>query len=222
MSQELTFAQGDVSVQADFAAPAFDFLSAAPDLYGQLWTRLSPHGLRPADMRFEAGGGNLGELQVRCFLLGFGVTASISVERADVRADLARVSVEQAADIVVGTLETVRPRVKTGFAAYTVSVAVHGLLKGATPETFIGQFTRRVPDGLGPLVGSAVIFYFGAEAERITSFVTLDLSASVQGGVFVRTQAVWDASKVEPQGLPDLARAHTIGTLGALGLTLVR
>jgi len=100
-----------------------------------------------------------------------------------------------------------------------VSQEVHGLLTGDSDrQAFLSQFTSSALSNFGPALGAGAVFYFGADDARLASSVTLDFSRLVEGGVFIKTVALYDSSKVAPTDLQALARSRFVDLLRKGGL----
>jgi hypothetical protein len=220
MSLPFEVTQGTVSVQADFAEPAFHLFQDSPALYSALFGRLSRHGLRPADMKVEFGDSTLGDFHLRCFLYAFAVTIRVRIERVEILCDATKLDRDKMGEVIVDALEAVRSRLPDpSLKAYTVDSAVHGSVKDKKAADFVSQLTKE-PLKVGPPIGAGCIFYYGPDSGRLSSSVALDLSGYIKDGVFLRVYAVWDGKGVEPSAVPSLASTYFETVLSTLGLTL--
>jgi hypothetical protein len=104
------------------------------------------------------------------------------------------------------------------YRAFTLNVGMHGTLEGGSVKKYISNFVKNVPDGLGPSAGNGAVMYFGPMGQRLLCSVILDRSTIVSDGLFCRTYVVWDATKVEIEGLPELANRFVRETLSQVGL----
>jgi len=110
------------------------------------------------------------------------------------------------ADIAAGTIESmakVYPNLV--LTSHILSLSLHGHLVGGTFTDFIKSFAGSPPEGMNPLIGQGVVFYFGPEAARLSTSVVLDASGAVQGGLFVKLQAGYDGQRVGAHELKDVA-----------------
>jgi len=99
-----------------------------------------------------------------------------------------------------------------------MGVGIHGRLEGESVKDYLSRFVRNIPTGLGPPIGNGGVVYFGADEDRLLSTVTVDMSALLPDGLFVRTQVVWDANKVEIPSIPMRAVSFVRHALERLGL----
>jgi len=222
----LTFkvALADLGFQSDFAEPAFDMFRDAWGLQRQLFARMTKHGVRLSDIRAERGSGSLGDIHIVCFLFNFSVTVRIRLDRIEILCfDLSRVDSEKLNEAAIDALEAVTNHMAgPTFKTHTLWQGLHGTLEGASTQEFISKFVSKGPENFGRSIGSGVVFYYGPERERITSSITLDLSAVIAGGLYLRPQVVWDAQKVGVRDLPGMAEKHVREVLSHLGLTQER
>lgn len=212
--------QGDFVFQADFAAPIFELFNDAA-LQRQIFSRFTRHGLRLVDIKAERGAGSLGEVHLHCWFFNFSAALRIWLERVEINCfDVTRVNTPKLKDLITDVLETAPALFKVPFKTYAMALGLHGLLEGVAPKDFLSKFVTKVPNTLGPLLASGSVFYYGAKAERLLSSLTIDLSAAVREGIFVRIQATWDAEKVGSGALTGLAENHVQEALNQLGLRL--
>lgn len=216
--------QSDLAFEASFATPAFDLFRNPEGLHRSLHEKLSPYGLRLSDMKYERGT-TLADVRLVCFLHSFSWTANVRAEQVDLQCfDLREAHRQEVKSVAVSLVEAVTSQVRsTAVRTYTLSLALHGTLSGLDTPSFLVRFTRNAPD-LGPLLGSGAVFYFGALAEDgvLTSAVTMDRSAIVPDGLFLRFHSVWDASVVPVGALPDAVERHVARAVAALGLEAPR
>lgn len=221
MALAFKVAQHDLGFQADFSTPMFELFRDSWGLQGQLFTRLSRHGVRLTDIRPDRGNQSLGDYSLLCYLFNFLVTVRIRLERVEIMCvDLSRVDGTKLNEAGVDVLEAVKAHVPgISFKAYTLAMGLHGTLDGMSAQEFLSRFVTVAPKNLGPPIGSGVVFYYGPEGERLLSSVTVDLSALISGGLYIRAQVVWDGSKVAIQALPAMGDKHVREVLAQLGLT---
>jgi len=212
--------QGDLNFQAEFQEPAFELLRDPIGVQRQLFTRLSRHGVRLVDVRLDRGNGSLGDHSFLCYLFNFAVSVRVGLGGMEIICfDLARVDTNKLGESGVDALGAIKEHAPSvSFKAYTLSVGLHGKLDECPAQEFLSKYAANVPGGLGPRIGNGAVFYYGASASRLMTSVTLDLSASITDGLFVRTQVVWDASKVGIETIPQLSDSHVKEVLGHLDL----
>lgn len=222
MSVAFKSSQGDLIFQSDFAEPAFGLFRDSWLFYGRLYSRLSTHGLRLADMKPERGNGSLGDFHLACSFVNFAVTVRVRLDRAEVQClDVTRVDAKSLNGIAIGTLETIKGHIPNlAFRSHTLAVGLHGQLEGVPTREFLSGFVKGSLKDLGPSLGSGIVFYHGAQADQTLSAVTLDQSGIIAGGLFIRIHVVWDGGAVTPDALPTVAEKHVRGVFAQLGLTL--
>jgi len=76
------------------------------------------------------------------------------------------------ADIVLTALRAVNEHHPVTYKAYKLNVNFHGTVEGQSTREYLSRFTTPRPQDLGPPIGSGAVFYYGPEADRVTSFVT--------------------------------------------------
>jgi hypothetical protein len=106
------------------------------------------------------------------------------------------------------------------YRAYTLNVGMHGSLESGSVKKYISNFIKNVPEGLGPSAGNGAVLYFGPTGERLLCSVIIDRSTILPDGLFCRTYVVWDATKVDIEGLPELANRFVRETVSQMGLEL--
>jgi hypothetical protein len=223
MSSPIKMVQGDLVFQADLTQPAFSLLQSSSKLYQALFAALSRYGLRLGDMKPEQGSGTLGDLHLQCSFYNFTTSLRVRLERIELTCfDLTRVERGQLEEVTVSALEALSQSLSpdVSFKTYSLGISLHGLLAEGEVKDFLGRFVTAIPKDLGPSLGAGCIFYFGAEAERVTSSLAMDLSAVVENGLFLRLQVVWDAEKVEIKAIPTVASQHIENALAQVGLVL--
>ena len=219
---KLEVARGDATLEAGFTEPRFDLLGNPADLLRDVFKRLQPHGPRLADVRVERGTGSVSDFHVSCYLFNYSMTIRIRVERVEIVCpDLRQEHLVRFKAVIVDTLEAVKDHLTdVAFRAFSLAVGLHGTLEGQAAREYLRQFVSNAPKDLGPPAGSGAVFYFGADADRLLSSLTVDMSAVVPDAVYVRTQAMWDATRVSIESLPVLADRFVRDGLGRLGLEL--
>jgi hypothetical protein len=214
--------QGDIAIQAEFAEPMFEIFRDAWPFYRRLHSALTPFGLRLADIRPERGSGNLADAHLALTLFSFTTTVRIRADKVEINCvDTGRVDQKSLENAVVQILQTVKNHA-TGlqYRNYSIAIGVHGTVLGTDTKAFLSQFVKAASLDLGPQLAVGGVMYHGPEGDRLLSAVTLDLSAVVSGGLFLRAYAIWNGQGFEPTGLPLVANKYWGDVLEKLGLSL--
>ncbi|MBI4482809.1 MAG: hypothetical protein HY652_07965 [Acidobacteria bacterium] len=171
-------------------------------------------------MKLESGGGSLAEVQLTCSLLAYSAIVRVRLDMAETHfLNVLSVTEEQIADVVVGVLEAVKLHAPTAlFKLYTFAIGLHGVIEGVRARDLLSTYTKAPDDELGNLDGSGAVFYYGETNERTRAAVTVDLSAVIENGLFVRPTVVRDASRVAIRSLPSLGAAFMDQALKQLRL----
>ncbi len=213
--------RGEVLLRAAFPQPAFNLMSDLPGLCEHLFSAFFPYGVQLGNMRIEQGTGGLGEVQFNCYLLNFGAAVRLRLDWAEVQSlDVLRVTQKQVHEISNALLSAVKQQAPgVSFQSYSVSVGYHGMAEGVlTAREFVAQFTKSPPQAPGPLLGSGAVFYYGAHGERVTSSLTIDLSAAQQDALYLKAEAVWDAAKLSIPELQGKGLEYVRSALASVGL----
>jgi len=219
---KLEVVRGDLTFEAGFARPEFELLRDPAGLLRNVFKRLEPYGLRLPDLRVERGAGSVGDSHVLCYLFNYLMVARIRIERLEVVcSDLPRAHLEKFKPAIVDTLGAVKDHLPAvQFRAFALTVGLHGTFEGQSARGYLAQFVSNNPKGLGPPAGSGTVFYYGPEGDRLLCSLTVDVSAGVPDAVYVRTHAMWDATRVNIESLPALADGFVREGLDRLGLEL--
>jgi hypothetical protein len=206
--------------EAGFPKPEFTLFRDGGALLDQLYRRLEPHGLRLADIRFERGTG--ADQHFLIYLFNYWMTVRIRVERIEVTcSELPQDLVEKFKAAILDVLRAVREhKADLSFRAFAVAVGFHAKLEGQPVRNYLAQFVTNAPQDLGASTGSGVVFYFGAEGDRLLSSITADLSLVVPDGLFVRVHGLWDAGRVAPESIARVADAFVRQALESIHLQL--
>lgn len=206
-------------LQGHFLSPVFDLFKDLPALSSHLFHTLGPHyNLRLTDMRFETGAGSLGDVFLR---LSWPTLAEVRffLDRVEVESSYLPFLRLQGRDLVGDVLIAVAeylPNAK--FRTYSVTQEIHGGLVGQPRHEFLARFAPSVPEGFGPALGAGIVFYFGEEANHLFASFTLDFSRVVEGGVFVQSVVLYDASRVSGGELQALSRSEFDSLFDRIGL----
>ena len=209
-----------MSVQAQLTEPAFDLLAAPYLLYSSLLEGLSPLGLQLSDIRVETGDGTITGVNVNFWMLDYGVLTRIRVDSIESHCPrLDKVPEDRVAQIFAAAVEAVtRASSRVAVANYGTTIAVHGQPQGLDVGEYLRRYCAEIPQGLGNPVGTGTLFYFGPERNHISTALTLDLSAQVKDGLFMRWYTVWETSSVELANFHRMIRERYIQVLATLGL----
>jgi hypothetical protein len=181
--------KADLSLEAGFTQPEFGLFRDTQGLLHQLYRVLEPHGIRLTDIRIERGAGNVADFHLLCYLFDSMMTLRVRVDRMEVYcSQLPQDYLERFGSAMVNALGALRGHVPAlGYRAHAFAISLHGLLEGVTAKEYVARFATNIPAGLGPSVGSGTVMYFGPEGERTFAGLTVDLSALVANGLYVRT-----------------------------------
>lgn len=208
--------------EAGFPKPEFGLFRDGAALLDRLYQSLEPYGLRLTDIRAERGAGHVGDQHMLLYLFNYVMTVRVRVERIEVVcSDLRPEHVETFKAAILDVLRAVKDfKPDLSFRAFALAVGLHATLAGTRVRDYLARFVANAPDNLGPSTGSGVVFYFGAEGDRLLSTVTADVSAVVPDGLFVRVHGVWDGGSVSPDTLAGIADAFVRRALEGVELQL--
>ncbi|MBI2160204.1 MAG: hypothetical protein HYU25_07500 [Candidatus Rokubacteria bacterium] len=220
MPLKLNVAKADLSVESGFAQPEFGLFRDTPKFLQHLFTRLQPHAPQLQNLKIERGNNSIAEFHVVCHLYNFRVGVRVFTEKVGVVCiDVQENEVERFETVIVDALSAVKEhQPAVAFRTHTMGVMLHGTLQDKSARDYLATFVKNVPSGLGPHTGNGAVIYFGAQEDRILSSITMDLSALVPDGLFLRPYVVWDANKIEVAALPARATAFVRQALDAFGL----
>jgi hypothetical protein len=211
----------DYTCEARYQQPELDIFRDNAALAAHMYNAMRTHGITLADIKIELGDGSLGDLHLFCKLFDFGLTVRIRPDRVDIVG--AGVNTEEQANTyaaaAVDALTAIQKLIKSGYGTYTIQVNLHGPVEGDL-KAFLAQFIAKTP-AIGPVTGNAVGYYYGPSEDRLSSGVIADLSGVVPGGLYVRVQGVWDATRVQKvQDLPSRINAYVRDALTALDVSV--
>lgn len=220
MPIKFNVAKADLGLDSVFAKPQFGLFRDVAGLMQHLFGRLESHGLRLQDLKIERGTGSVADYHVLCHLYNFLMAVRVRTEKVEINwLEAPENLVERFGIATVETLSAVRAHLPgAAFRAHTMGVGMHGSLEGEPLKEYLSRFVKNIPNGLGSQIGNGAVFYFGAEEDRIISTVTVDMSAVVTDGLFVRIYVIWDGEKVDVASLPTRASAFVRNALDRVGL----
>ena len=216
---KFVISSADVTIEAGYQQPAFGLFRDEAGLFARLVSRLSRYGLKLSDMKIERGNGSFGDLHLFCHLLDYLLTVRIRLDRSEIYCSL--LTEENKKGVIaaaVETLDCLRESVDGQYRAYAISLNVHGLLENTSAKTFLSGLIAAPPTAAGPVTGNAVAYYFSPAQDRLASSLTFDVSAITPDGLYVRPQAVWDASRFTPEQVAERAEGFVRNMLGSFGL----
>jgi hypothetical protein len=195
LTTEFEVRHADFSSQSLFAEPAFDLFRDPSTLHGELYRRLATHGLRLNELKWDSP--NVGDTRLFFYLLSYGVTVQLFVDRLELQApDALRLESTALQAAISALFAAIAAAKGPAVRSHAVTINSHGVLSPTGTKEFIDQFAIRTPEGLSPPIGTAVVFYFGPANEFQMSSVTFDRSATVPEGLFFRVYCLWEASRV--------------------------
>jgi hypothetical protein len=216
----LNVSRADFTLEAVYQRPAFGTFRDGLAMPSRLFEALERHGLKLNDIKLERGNGSFGDYHVFCQLFDFRMTVRVRLERVEIiGVQLTDDNVKDFAAASVDALTAVREHLSSDYRAYGFSLNLHGTLDGLDVTTYLAQFVTKKPM-FGPVSGVAVAYYFGPSDDRLMATITLDVSALVPGGIYVRPQATWDGSRVTPDLLPSRGEDFVRLALAAIDLEL--
>lgn len=220
MSQPFRIAQGDIIAVGTFANPAFAAFRDTTPLVKTMYDTLEPFGLRLADMKMERGNGSLADVHLLCSLFNIAMSIRVLVDRVEVLCfDTLRLSQQQFVDVARSTFDALIENVANKrYKSYALTVNFHGTVEGTATGEYLSKIAGTAPRKLGPHHASGVVFYYGPEADRLASFLSVDLSGMRADAVYVRAHVVWDALKVSLVDLPTVAEKFLRSAFEGLGL----
>ncbi|MGI8784226.1 MAG: hypothetical protein ACR2L2_11330 [Acidobacteriota bacterium] len=213
---------GDLQVRAPFAEPAFGLFQDFPGLCQRLYGALASYGVALGDMKFEGSAGSLGDVHLAVTVLRASAVLRVRLDYVELQCFNVRNADEKdLAEVFVQTSQVVADHSPVAAAVtYSLAVGLHGSLDGVPTSNFIQRFVTAQGLPLGPPSGVGAVLYFGPHDSRLGASVTLDLSAMVPDGLFLRSNAIWKASSVDARALPAKGREFFDQVTTELGLTV--
>jgi hypothetical protein len=209
----------DYTCEARYQQPELGIFRDGAGLSTHIFTALRAHGVTLDDLKIERGDGTLGQLHIFCKLFDFGLTIRTRPDRVDIVGVF--VNSQEKADkfsaAAVDALTAIEKLIKGGYSTYTIQVHLHGTVSEGDTRTFLAQFSSKTPNA-GPITGNAIAYYYGPAEERLSSGITVDFSLVFPGGLYVRVQGLWDATRVTVQALPVRINTYVQEALTALNL----
>jgi len=212
--------QSEASFEARFAFPAFALTALVPSLHQNMLLSLGKYGLTLDDIRVEGGLPNLSGVNTIYSLSTLNAFVRIWLNRLEIFfGDLARTSEEQILEITEIALDNMQRIVQDlHIETYTATLNMHGTLPDTEISQFFTQYVPNVPEGLGMVVGRGVVYYFGPEAERLSSSLLIDMSTVISEALYVRASAVFDGTKLPRNHGLSVAREYVFKMLAGIRL----
>lgn len=214
---------GEIGIQTHFLTPIFGLLDPpASRVHSAFFGCLSKFGITTDDVKIGQGVPNLSEASLSYHLLNFNGMVKLSLDKMEVIFfDTTRLSKEQMTD-VFDRVSTCLAKFAQDLAIreYSVNISLHGVLEGKSLVDFWREFLPQVPQGLGPVTGQGVVFYYGRHDNTLGSSLVIDMSARISGGVYIKTSMNFDGTVVSAKTLPKITEDAFDLLTGNLGLTL--
>jgi len=214
--------QSDLVVEAVYARSAFNMLQPGEtSLHANIAENLSEFCEITADnVRINTDISKLSNANVTYDLASLNAMAQIDLERIQLAFfDLKSATREKVTGVTLALIQAVRESIPgIELATYSVTLAAHGVVEDVSPSEFTGRYASNPPEGLGPVLGSAVQYNFGGDENIKNSSLSVDVSMSHSNAAYVRMMVNFDAQRIELASLPDVAENRVTRMLHALGL----
>jgi hypothetical protein len=219
MAVEFRTERGDLHFQATFSRPMFALWRSSDQLFELLFRALSKHGLQLNDLKW-AQSTAVGDVQLNFYLFNYAAAVRIRIDRVEIEVfNSLGVDEEHLQDAATALINALKAHnAELSLVAYVVAVGYHGRLASGSSKDFTRALTAAAPEAAGPSTGAGVVFYYGPSEDRVSSAVTIDLSAVLPEALFFRVQMVWDASRVEIGNLAVRTRQYGERVFEAFGL----
>ena len=212
MRQLFAIQRAGMTYQFSFTQPAFGLFRDLPALLSELFSALGQDGFSPSSTRFSEAA-TLGDIHLQCDLPG--ATIKVFIDRVD----LSTTTGTYRRGIATSAIEAVsRYLKKLEFSAFAASCYAHGTLAKTPASDFLRRFVGEPPKGREQVVGSATVFYFGADGPSLTSSLTLEMSTQISGGLFIQEHVVYDPSKIAASEVEASFHGHIEEVLTQLDL----
>ena len=222
MAVEFRTERGDLHFQATFSKPMFALWRSPDQLFDLLFEALSKHGLQLSDLKWGQPTA-VADVQLNFSLFNYAAAVRIRIDRVEIDVfNSLGVNQEQLQDAATALINALKAHnADLSLVAYVVAVGCHGRLASGSSKDFTRAFAAGAPEAAGPSTGAGAVFYYGPSEDRVSSAVTIDLSAVLPEALFFRVQMVWDAARVEIGTLAVRSRQYGERVFEAFGLTPV-
>ncbi len=210
----------DALFAAHYIFPAFALINTAPSLHQNMLRNLRQYGLTIQEIRIEGGHPNLADAHVTYSFNALNMLITVWLERVEVLcSDLRRARQEQVLEMAMAALESLHSTVpELQIETYTATLNLHGIPSDTESAQFITPYVHSAPEGLGTVLGSGVVYYFGPEAERRSASLVMDMSAVIPEAVFIKMSVVFDGTKLTREQIPSAIRDYLSQMLTSLHL----
>jgi hypothetical protein len=218
----LNVSRSELLYQGVIKDPSITRLASGLHLFDTLLDRLSKYGAKPPDIRIEAPGPALTDLNLVCYLTSLSASVRIHLNRIDVLFQDARLlgGPDLAGRIVLDSLDATLEAIQDiVIDSHAITLTCHASLEQAALDNLFSQYVH-VPQGTDPILNRGVGYYFGPSGKRKESSLVLDKSVLIPGGLFLKVACVLDGSTVSLQELVTTARDSVEGLLRHFGLEL--
>ena len=210
---------GEISIQVEFDQPTFSLFSNTLDLGRALFVRLSPLGMKLADLKLTAGAAHA-DMHVTAFLYNFSAELNVRPDRIEIRSfdPTKRRDAFAALDTATGAVLEVMTDAKA--KSCTSVTALHGDLVDMAIRDFIARYVTTAPAELGAPLNAGVVFYFEPNDGRLMASINLEPSVNVQDGLYLRTTNIWNISNGDLHDLAAREEDVVAKTFAVFGLEL--
>ena len=220
MTTRFDVSRADFTLEAVYQRPAFGAFRDGLAMPARLFEALERHGLKLGDVKLERGDGSLADYRVSCQLFDFRMTVRVRLERVEiVSVQVTDENVKPFSTACVDALTAVHEHLGSDYRVYELSSNLHGTLDGLEVKDYLARFVTKRPT-IGSVSGVGVAYYFGPSDDWLVAAMTLDVSALVPGGLYVRPQVTWDGRGVSPDSLPSRGEDFVNRALAAVDLGL--
>lgn len=211
--------RSELTAQFHFASPYWLLATNIARVYAALLERMRDFGVSSQGMRSDVADGALGSFNVNFWILQYGAIVRLRLDSVEIYSPNLAVDTDQLERAYIALEQSLREADETtSYKSSEVTVAMHGRLENMEPTKFLERFVGNRPAGLGTAVGSGAVFYFENPPLTLSS-ITIDMSAVVAGGIFLKVQSVFD-STIKADALRTLATEQLERCVQALGLQL--
>ena len=223
--QELTKVQtrrASLSVNATLRPLLWGLVHRLPVLCDHIVGRLGRFGVGPSELRVDNGDGTVGGFNVAFWALDYQIRCTIRLAGAEVHCHaMEQVDVETFDDVVQSVLEAVEKTDENVVVQnYDVNFQIHARTTDTTPREYLKRFVKHEPKGLGPWIGNAVSFAFGANGKRTSCSIAADFSREFVDAIFIDGRVNFDGSRMDRRDLKSEAADYVKESLATLDLTL--
>jgi hypothetical protein len=219
---ELDIKQSDLSVEMRYTNPAFSLLRPGSNLHENMFAHLSEFGLnKVGDIRIEGDFQNPSQTNAVYSLGGLNVHVRVWLDRLETfflqPAMVDRESIKQIPLLALAALHASCSSLT--LASYTIACSAHCGVKDIGVAKFTKRYVGNIPNGVGPVTGGGVVFYFGPESDRLSSSLTLDTSLLFSEALYIRGLVTF-AGSLAPEKVASSAEEYISLLFGKVGLEI--